>query len=68
MSQTTDIIGELVRDANRMARLDASHKRHVLKCAVATIEDLRGAAGIPKGPGHDILADIKTTVSAAGLG
>ncbi|MBB3944618.1 hypothetical protein GGQ73_000541 [Rhizobium skierniewicense] len=65
MSPTTDIIGELVRDAKRLARLDASHKRHMLQRAVATIEDLREAAGIPKGPGHDILADIKTTVSAA---
>ncbi|MBD8687242.1 MULTISPECIES: hypothetical protein [unclassified Rhizobium] len=68
MSQTTDIIGELVRDANRMERLDASHKRHMLQRAVATIEDLRQAAGIPKGPGHDTLADIKTTASAADQG
>lgn len=65
MSLTTDIIGELVRDANRMERLNASHKRHMLQRAVATIEDLREAAVIPKGPGHDTLADIKTTASAA---
>ena len=68
MSLTTDIIGELVRDANRMERLDASHKRHMLQRAVETIEDLREAAGIPKGPGHDILADIKTTALAADQG
>jgi hypothetical protein len=68
MSLTTDIIGKLVRDANRAQRLDASHQRHMLQCAVATIEDLREAAGIPKGPGHDTDGDIKTTASPAGQG
>ncbi len=61
MSLTTDFIGDLVRDANRIDRLDACQKRRMLERAVATIKDLREAVGIPKGPGRDIVLDIHTT-------
>ena len=61
MSLTTDFIGELVRDANRIERLDGFQKRRMLERAVATIADLREAAGIPKGPGRDFVLDIHTT-------
>lgn len=61
MSLTTDFIGELVRDANRMGRLDAFQKRRMLERAVATIADLRVSAGIPTGPGRDIVLDIHAT-------
>ncbi len=61
MSLTTDFIGELVRDANRMEHLDAFQKRRALERAVAMIAELRGAIGIPTGPGRDISLDIHTT-------
>ena len=61
MSLTTDFIGELVRDANRMERLDAFRKRRMLERAVVTIADLREAVGLPAGPGRDIVLDIHTT-------
>ena len=61
MSLVTNFIGELIRDANRIERLDALQKRQMLERAVATIADLREAAGISKGPGRDIVLDIHTT-------
>ena len=61
MGLTNNFISELVRDANRMERLDAFQKRRMLERAVATIADLRDAVGIPKGPGRDIVTDIHTT-------
>ncbi|MCM2436281.1 hypothetical protein [Agrobacterium rosae] len=61
MSLTTDFIGDLVRDANRIDRLDAFQKRRMLERAVATIKDLREAVGIPNGPGRDVVLDIHTT-------
>lgn len=61
MSLTTDFIGDLVRDANRIDRLDAFQKRRMLERAVATIKDLRQAVGIPNGPGRDVVLDIHTT-------
>ncbi len=61
MSLVTNFIGELIRDANRIERLDALQKRQMLERAVATIADRREAVGIPKGPGRDIVLDIHTT-------
>lgn len=61
MSLTVDFVGGLVRDANRMEHLDAFQKRRALERAVAMIAQLRGAVGIPTGPGRDITLDIHAT-------
>jgi hypothetical protein len=55
MGLTTDFIGELVRDANRMEPCDAFQKRRMFERAVATIAELREAVGLPTGPGRDIV-------------
>ncbi|QYA08700.1 hypothetical protein [Agrobacterium larrymoorei] len=64
MSTTTDFIGELVRDANRMEQLDAYQKRRMLERAVATIRDLRDQIGIPRGPGRDAVVELHTSALA----
>lgn len=41
MTPTTSFISELVRDANRLDRLDAYQKRRLPERAVTTIRDMR---------------------------
>lgn len=60
MTPTTSFISELVRDANRLDRLDAYQKRRLLERAVTTIRDMRQTIGIPSGPGRDCVVDIHT--------
>lgn len=60
MTRTTSFISELVRDANRLDRLDAYQKRRLLERAVTTICDMRQTIGIPSGPGRDCVVDIHT--------
>ncbi len=64
MSMTTDFVGELVRDANRIAYLDTYQKRRMLERAVLIIRELREEIGLPQGPGRDALLDIHTTALA----
>jgi hypothetical protein len=68
MSAITDFIGELIRDANSVARLNAYQKRNILERAVSTIHHLRQTIGIPKGPGRDVALDIHTTALSLELG
>lgn len=60
MTPTTSFISELVRDANRLDRLDAYQKRRLLERAVTIIRDMRQTIGIPSGPGRDYVVDIHT--------
>ncbi|MBP2568737.1 MULTISPECIES: hypothetical protein [Agrobacterium] len=60
MTPTTSFISELVRDANRLDRLDAYQKRRLLERAVTIIRDMRQTIGIPSGPGRDCVVDIHT--------
>lgn len=60
MTPTTSFISELVRDANRLDRLDSYQKRRLLERAVTTIRDMRQTIGIPSGPGRDCVVDIHT--------
>ncbi len=64
MSLSTNLIGELIRDANLIGHLDAYQKRLILERAVETIRDLREEIGIPRGPGQDALNDLHTTALA----
>lgn len=64
MSTTTDFVGELVRDANRISHLDAYQKRRMLERAVLIIRELREKIGLPQGPGRDTALDIHTTALA----
>ncbi len=64
MTLTTHFISELIRDANRVQRLDAFQKRRMLERAVATIRDMRETIGMPGGPGRDVALDIHTTAMA----
>ncbi|CUX32762.1 hypothetical protein D3C87_903820 [compost metagenome] len=60
MTLTNSFIAELIRDANRLDRLDSWQKRRMLERAVTTIRDMRETIGIPSGPGRDSLLDIHT--------
>ncbi|MBB4283621.1 MULTISPECIES: hypothetical protein [Agrobacterium] len=60
MTLTNSFIAELIRDANRLDRLDGWQKRCMLERAVTTIRDMRETIGIPSGPGRDSLLDIHT--------
>lgn len=60
MTLTNSFIAELIRDANRLDRLDGWQKRRILERAVTTIRDMRETIGIPSGPGRDSLLDIHT--------
>ena len=60
MTLTNSFIAELIRDANRLDRLDGWQKRRMLERAVTTIRDMRETIGIPSGPGRDSLVDIHT--------
>ncbi|MGV2068918.1 hypothetical protein [Agrobacterium sp. 22-226-1] len=60
MTLTNSFIAELIRDANRLDRLDGWQKRRMLERAVTTIRDMRETIGIPSGPGRDCLLDIHT--------
>ncbi|MBB4408145.1 hypothetical protein [Agrobacterium radiobacter] len=60
MTLTNSFIAELIRDANRLDRLDGWQKRRMLERAVTTIRDMRETIGIPSGPGRDSLLDIHT--------
>ncbi len=60
MTLTNSFIAELIRDANRLDRLDGWQKRRMLERAVTTIRDMRKTIGIPSGPGRDSLLDIHT--------
>ncbi|WP_223568703.1 hypothetical protein [Agrobacterium tumefaciens] len=60
MTLTNSFIAELIRDANRLDRLDSWQKRRMLERAVTTIRDMRETIGIPSGPGRDSLVDIHT--------
>ncbi len=60
MTLTNSFIAELIRDANRLDRLDSWQKRRMLERVVTTIRDMRETIGIPSGPGRDSLLDIHT--------
>ncbi|TCV44463.1 hypothetical protein [Agrobacterium tumefaciens] len=60
MTLTNSFIAELIRDANRLDRLDGWQKRRMLERAVTTIRDMRETIGIPSGPGRDSLLNIHT--------
>lgn len=49
---------DLIRDANRIDRLDAYQKRRMLERAVDTICELRQTIGLPDGPGRDSMLYI----------